>query len=377
MRIALLSEKYTPDPGGLAISTARLARLLAGAGHHVEVICPSAALAPGQAEAGAQAGLTVVRFGAQRKPEDTLADWFDRLVASHQARPLDLVHGYFVHQGGFVAAYGGRYLGVPAVVSARGNDLDRAIFEPGKAAHGLYALAHAAAVTANSRDLARKAHALAPGRVVTLIPNGVDAALFAPGARSPDLADQFALDGCAVAGFVGEARAKKGLAPLLLAFCEVAQRRPACLLLIGGVRKDDRDTVRVFQKQNPHLRVLLVPPVHPAALPAYYRLLDVLVLPSLHDGLPNALLEGMACGCAVVAARAGGIPDAVRDGENGRLVPPGDEQALAAALDALLDDDAERARLGANARATVLGEFTLEQELALTLQVYEAVIGQA
>ncbi len=233
---------------------------------------------------------------------------------------------------------------------------------------------HSPEATRKLRVLVRKAQALAPGRLVTLVPNGVDASVFTPGPRNADLARALGLDERPVVGFVGEARAKKGLAPLLLAFRALAERRPAQLLLVGGVRSDDKDMLRVIRKQNPGLSIGVVEYVAPAELPAYYNLLDILALPSLRDGLPNALLEGMACARAVVATPAGGIPDALRDDENGRLVPINDAPALAAALAELVDDPGQRTRLGAQARATVQRDFTPEQELARNLKIYAELV---
>ena len=376
MRIALLTEKYPPDEGGLAVSAHRLARGLVSAGHAVEVFALSGRLAPGEADCAADGGLLVRSFGQHRRADDTLAVWFGVLTARHAEQPFDLLHAYFLPQAGFVAAYAGRYLGVHSVVSARGNDLDRAVFDPGKSAHVRFALERASAVTANTRDLARKAAALAPGQTVRLIPNGVDSQRFAPRPADPVLAASLGLEGRPCLGFVGQARAKKGLAALLIAYRGLAASSAAdCiphLLLIGGVRADDKDTLRVFQKQNPGLPVQTVTGIAPEALPPYYNLLDVLLMPSLQDGLPNALLEGMASGCAVLATSAGGIPDAIRHGENGLLVPPGNAPALADALAALLADPALRGRLGQAARATATSDFTLEREVALNLELYQS-----
>ena len=112
-------------------------------------------------------------------------------------------------------------------------------------------------------------------------------------------------------------------------------------------------------------------------LPAHYRLADVLALPSLRDGMPNALLEGMACARAIVASNVGGMPDVVRDGENGVLVPPGDANALADAILSLLADPSRRARLGRAARATVESDFTPERELQRNLEIYRSVMRDA
>lgn len=376
MKIALLTEKYPPDIGGLGISVERLAFLLSGAGHQVEVIAQTASLEAGRQAAEEQDGIQVHRLGACRKPEDSLSDWFDFITLRQKTANYHLLHGYFLPQAGFLAAYAGGYLKIPSVVSARGNDLDRAIFQPGKAAHILYALNHAGAVTANTQELVHKAKALAPGCPVTWIPNGVNADLFRPLPRDVALAEQLGLGEMPVVGFVGEARAKKGLSSLLLAFAELVRQRPAALLLVGGARLgEDEDLLKVFLKQNPDLPVIVAPHAPLADMPAYYSLMDVLVMPSVHDGLPNALLEAMACERAVLASAVGGILDAVRDGFNGRLVEARDVEGLLKALEELLKDDDLRRRLGRQARQTVLRDFTLAQELGLTLDIYQKLAG--
>ena len=375
MKILLNTEKYPPDIGGLAVSVERLARLLLSGGQAVQVVVPSTEIEPGQRAASDHGGIAVHRFGLQRRVEDSLADWFDLLVEVARQDRIDVIHGYFLSKAGFLAAYAGNYLGLPSIVSARGNDLDRAVFDPGKAAHILYALQHASAVTANSRRLASQAQALAPGRPVVHIPNGVDGSHFRPLDRDVALAEGLGLGNTAVLAFVGEARAKKGLATLLLAFRQIAAVRPAALLLLGGVRPgEDATLLEVFQKQNPALRLIIQPYVPSNDLPAYYNLADLVLMPSRRDGLPNALLEAMACERAVLATEAGGISDAIQDGENGRMVPVSDLQALVAAALELLADSEERQRLGRAARQTVLAEFSLEQELQANLTLYDRLL---
>src|SRR5690606_18057296 len=86
---------------------------------------------------------------------------------------------------------------------------------------------------------------------------------------------------------------------------------------------------------------------------------DVCVMPSIwQDALPLAVMQPMALGLPVIASDVGGIPEMIADGDSGLLVPPGDVQALAAALERLLLDGALRSRLGASARATVKSRFS-------------------
>ena len=95
-----------------------------------------------------------------------------------------------------------------------------------------------------------------------------------------------------------------------------------------------------------------------------YGAADVVVVPSTRpDPLPNSALEAAAAGCCVVGAAHGGLPEIVRDGETGRLVPPGDPGALAAVLAELAADPPQRERLGAAAAADVADRFSVTRLL--------------
>ena len=98
---------------------------------------------------------------------------------------------------------------------------------------------------------------------------------------------------------------------------------------------------------------------------------DLFVMCSVTEGLGSAMLEAMACGTPVVATRAGGIPESITDGESGVLVPPHDDAALAGAVVRLLRDPALRRRLGDAGLARVRAEFSVEQMVTKTLQVYQ------
>ncbi|WP_295412857.1 glycosyltransferase, partial [uncultured Thiodictyon sp.] len=99
--------------------------------------------------------------------------------------------------------------------------------------------------------------------------------------------------------------------------------------------------------------------------------LDLLVHPALMEGLGVSLLQAASAGVPILASRVGGIPEAVRDGENGVLVPPGDSPALGAALGALLTDPARRHALGAGGRALMAREFSIDAMVEGNLAVYQ------
>jgi glycosyltransferase involved in cell wall biosynthesis len=386
MKIALLTEKYTPDIGGLAISTKRLARLLASAGHTVRVFTPSLSLPPSEKRTLPSSGVSVTRFGAHKRVDDTLVDWFELIVAEHEREPFDLIHAYFLPMAGFVSVYAGKYLNIPSVVSIRGNDIERAAFDPSKFSHVMYALQNASAVTTNASELAKKAKAFI-NREIHMIPNGIDTDHFKPMERNEALASSI-LDSDSllsitrkqasrihtpIIGFVGELRQKKGLATLLSAYAHTAKKMPVVLLVVGEIREgEDRKLFDEFRSANPQLPITITGHIPHKDLPAYYSLMDVFVHPSLRDGMPNAVLEAMACGKTVIATPVGGMLDVIQDDVNGFFVNVNDAEGLAEKMAEVLGQSEKRETVGRSAREAVLGQFTLEKELQANLEIYRS-----
>jgi glycosyltransferase involved in cell wall biosynthesis len=213
---------------------------------------------------------------------------------------------------------------------------------------------------------------------VAVIPNGVDAEHFKPLSRNNVLAESLGLtkegniaETSRVIGFTGELREKKGLQALLIAYARVNTKQAATLLIVGDVRTGvDKQVFEEFKHSNPTARIVVTGFVPSHDLPSYYSLMDLFVHPSMRDGLPNALLEAMACERAVIGTNIGGIIDAVKDSENGRLIPAKDIDELANTMEELLSDNQLRMKLGSAARQTVIENFTLQEELNGNLTVY-------
>jgi glycosyltransferase involved in cell wall biosynthesis len=145
--------------------------------------------------------------------------------------------------------------------------------------------------------------------------------------------------------FVGELSGDKGLPTLLRAYESLGQKRPPLLLV--GRRMPDTPT------DLPDGAEMHVNWPHEHVMAAFRRCLFA-VLPSIClDACPTTVLEAMASGRPVVATTTGGIVDMIMDGENGLLVPPGDEYKLADAIVRLLNDADLRARLAAGAQERV------------------------
>ena len=108
-----------------------------------------------------------------------------------------------------------------------------------------------------------------------------------------------------------------------------------------------------------------------------YADLDVLTLTSRNEGSPVSLIEGLAAGCAVAAMDVGGVRDVVRDGITGCLTPMGDQAALAQAILRLLDDPAERERLGQAGSRDVLARFSIDRLVRDLDGLYRALLSAA
>lgn len=174
--------------------------------------------------------------------------------------------------------------------------------------------------------------------------------------------------GSRVVGNVAALAAHKGQKHLVAAARHVVRKLPNTRFLIIG----EGDLRTALEKQIKDLGLahhVLLTGFRPDAV-GLIKTLDLFVMSSVTEGLGSVVLEAMACRRAVVGTRAGGIPEAVIDGETGLLVPAQDDEAMAGAIVRLLDDDALRERFGEAGRARVEAHFSVDRMVAGTLDVY-------
>ncbi len=175
-----------------------------------------------------------------------------------------------------------------------------------------------------------------------------------------------------VAGVVGRLSPEKGHIHFLRALARARQTEPRLVGLLAG----DGPGADMLRREADMLGLAHAVTFagHVSRVARVYRALDVAVLPSLSEGMPNAALEAMLHGLPVVASHVGGVPEVVRGGETGLLVPPGDETQLAAALVALCADVERRKALGARGRERVLGHFAPHQRAERILGLYHELL---
>jgi glycosyltransferase involved in cell wall biosynthesis len=226
-------------------------------------------------------------------------------------------------------------------------------------------------IIVSSPNMVRHSPFLAPrAGKCRVIPFGLPEEYFDPprtvGERARELREQ--REGRPLVLFVGRLVYYKGVDVLVRAMADV----DADLVLIGDGPLLDR-LYQLAAANGVASRLTLLPPLGDVELLAWYRAADVLCLPSVASSEAFGLvqIEAHAAGTPVVSTDLPtGVPYANLDGVTGLIVPPSDAGALAGALRRLLDDDELRARLGAQARARALREFTIPRMIDQTLQVY-------
>lgn len=374
--LLMLTERFAPDLGGVARSAFRTANALSRLGVDVHVLAWTRTLQPGELSSSTEAshsvgGITVHRLGLFSNWDFSMQHTSNVLEWLHEQHDFDGVWGHYVYPAGFMAVLFAETAGLPSTVSARGNDIDRLVFPPGDFARLTWTLDRATVVSSVSKDLASKINILL-GRDASccVLANVVDSDIFhsqTPQTELDKLRKQFGISSHeAVLGFSGELRYKKGLPFLLQALAETNATRPTRLLVIGDVRPREQSTISSFLLDHPELSDQLTVTGHldqPADVAMCLQICDVVLQPSVWDGLPNSILEGMACGRIVIASDAGGIPEAIKHGETGFLIAKSQLHRLGEGIGEVLDlPTAEQERIGQNARQSVLDHFNADIE---------------
>jgi glycosyltransferase involved in cell wall biosynthesis len=386
-RVLFLAHAYprhAGDPVGSFI--ANLAGVLRAQGVDVVVSAPSA---PGLPAYELTDGIAVHRFRYAPQGRETLAytgtmgaqvkdglggklAMLSYLAAAALAarrlvrdERIHLLHAHWWFPGGLVAAAVARASGIPMITTLHGSDLRLASAFPMGGRLLAAVLRASSAVTAVSGWLARGAEESVPGLGALVAPMPVLDALFdRSGDSSPRDADRLL--------FVGKLSEQKGLGRLLDAMARM-RTRPR-LTVVGAGRVDDAPLRAHAAALGLEQRIEWLPLLTQRELAAQYRRAAVHVVPALDEGLGLTAVESLLSETPVVGFASGGLPDIVRDGESGRLVPAGDVGALAGALDALLGDEAVRQAMGRAGRTDAARRFGAGAAAARYAELYRRVL---
>lgn len=295
----------------------------------------------------------------------------------------DIIHAHWVLPNGLPAWLMSRWYRIPLVVSMHGSDVTMA--ERNQMMRGIARriFADTAYATACSGDLHQRAIALGANPVTTdVLPYGVATHDFRPALRDRAwIAHRFGIAGDApLVVAVGRFVVKKGFHVLIQALPQLRRAHPGLRLLLAGY--GDMQDEYVQRAASLGVSDMLVMPGQLLRddVARVIASADVYCVPSVHDergnvdGLPNALLEGMAAGCAVVASDVAGIPDVITANQHGVLVQEGDADALARAIAHVLADPDFAQQLGESARTRVTQTLSWSHMTQVIVNAYTKVV---
>lgn len=240
---------------------------------------------------------------------------------------FDVIDAHFFYPDGVAAAIASRMLGIPLVITARGSDVNLSVSLPLQRRMIRWAASVArSCVTVSEALKTRLVDFGVPPSRIQVVRNGVDLAFFRPLDRATARAG-LGVEG-RVALSVGNLVELKGHHLAV----EAVARTPGWTLLIAGAGPQEQKLRSRIASLGLEGRVRLLGSVSPEALVQHYSASDLLLLGSSREGMPNVLLEAMACGLPVAATAVGGIPEVVVEGRTGFFIDERSAEGVARAL---------------------------------------------
>jgi glycosyltransferase involved in cell wall biosynthesis len=379
-------------------------RHLVQRGHSVRVVTPGK---PGLPLRETFDGVEVVRFPFELPPDLTygqvaqskvsasgrvnriltmaryLAAQYRHSVAEGRDFGAQIVHGHWAIPTGPALVACARRLGIPSVITMHGGDVYVNRAEGYDFPTRWYVrpilrrtLRYASALTAISEDC--RMHALNAGAhadTIHLIMNGADLRRFSPGPKPGDIAGKPV--GTHMIFACRQLFPRKGIRFLIQAASRLRPRYPDLQLVIAGDGFERAELERLAANSGIADGTTFVGWVPNRDLPPYYRACAVSVIPSLEEGFGIPAAEAMGCEAPVVASDAGGLPEVVEDGVTGFVVPRGNVDALAEAIDRLLADAELRRGMGQAGRARALERFDWDRSAAQFEALYRTILNGA
>jgi mannosyltransferase len=216
-------------------------------------------------------------------------------------------------------------------------------------------------------------------RDATVIPHGVDTHIYTPPADRAAAFAQAGLPGRFAIGCFGRVRAQKGSDVFVDAMCRLLPRYPDfTAVLVGAVTPEHiafaNDLKKRIEAAGLQSRIVITGELEIGEVQRWYQRLTIYAFTSRNEGFGLTLIEAMSVGAALVASRAGAAELVVEDGVTGVLTPPGDVDALVAALEPLMRNPASAIAMGIRAQARALAKFSLDAEAAGIAGVYRALV---
>jgi glycosyltransferase involved in cell wall biosynthesis len=330
-------------------------------------------------ETVADAGIPVLHEPRLLRRPAPLSDWLTlrRLTRRFQEGRYHIVHSH-TSKAGFLARLAAERAGVPIVVHTPHGNIFHGYFSSPLTRLFVWMERHAARRTDRIIELTAGgveeylAEGIGQRDQFRVIFSGIDTEPYTKSIqRRNSTRESLSVDeNTLLVGGVGRLETVKGFTYLVEAAQEVADKVPDVKFIVAG----QGSLHKALSDQAAHLDDRFQWLGLREDVPAVMAALDILVVPSLNEGMGRILLEAGAAETPVVASKVGGIPDIVDDGETGLLVPPRDADAIARAIVELAKAPERRRLMGATARAKVTPNFSLENMVKQIEDLYEELL---
>ena len=371
-----------PTYGGSGVVATELAMALAAGGDEVHVISYALPSRLAMLEVTAPEArlffhqVVVPHYPLFEYPPYSLA-LATKMVEVTRHHHLDLVHVHYAVPNAVSAVLARSILAprpLPVVTTLHGTDITLVGNDPSFVETTRWGIEQSDAVTAVSEALRRSTNEIfGISRPIEVVPNFIEPQRYERVAGSPG-ARRWAKPGERVLVHISNFRPVKRVDDVIDVFCRLRERFPVRLLMVG----DGPERARVEQRcreQGTCGEITWI-----GNLPLVEEVLvgaDLFLLPSESESFGLAALEALACKVPVIATRAGGLPEAIADGECGYLYPVGDVEGMAEGAARLLADEPLRRAFGEAGRRWAVERFAVERIVAQYRAVYEGVLATA
>ena len=291
----------------------------------------------------------------------------------------EIMHAHRATPDGFIALMLRERFKLPLLVTLRGSDVNLHPFSNKKTYRMTKrVIREADRIGAVSHALREKAETIgSPNREIDVLYNGCDINkfVFSEVVRSSMRKTLSIPEESLVFIFVGQIIRNKGVFDLVKAFGSLDGKGLDCYLVIVGAGKERSSILGEISKNKMRGKIFAVGGRPHQEIPAWLSMADILVLPSLSEGLPNVIVEAMACERAVIGTSVGGIPEAIEDGKSGILVEPKNRTALVAAMERLAGERELRQKMGKIGKEIVTKKFSQDRNVETLLKLYENMLG--
>ncbi len=375
-RVAIILHNYDPSHEGMSISVTRLAENMGDkVDLHLIMGYPTSdkldfLRTTIRTEKKSTYFLHRIHVNLNEKTTDYvwgLENLFFAINNLHEKYSFDVLHAYYANPAGYIATLAGKRNHIPVVVGIRGNDITRDVFVPEKFGWTNWVLENADHLTFLNAELLSIADSISSiGKKGEVVTNSS----YYPFEFKPKKKGNrpFTL------GYIGDVKRKKGFIYLLEALTRVSPN--VHLAVTGKVYDSEKKTYGDFiRRNNLTKRVRFTGEVDHEKLGSCYGALDCLVLPTIADGCPNVIFEGMKLKVPIISTNNTAISQILKNGKDAILVEARDTEALAKAIHFAHRNPSKIKKMAENAFKR-LDQFEVEDECNSYLRIYRRLIGK-